>query len=128
MKLLLDTHAFIWWVGDPLRLSPVALAACQNSENEVLFSVVGVWEMQIKIQLGKLRLDLPLSELLLAQQQINKIEVLPVKLEHVLALERLPVHHKDPFERLLIAQAQIEEASLVSKDQIFLEYPVQIVW
>jgi len=128
MKLLLDTHAFIWWDSDPLRLAPRALALCQDLENVVLFSVASVWEMQIKIQLGKLRLDLPLSELIAAQQRINKVEILPVILEHALALDKLPSHHKDPFDRLLIAQAQVEEAVLISKDPIFSEYSVKVIW
>ncbi len=116
------------WDSDPLKLSPRALAACQDSENEVLFSVASVWEMQLKVQFGKLRLNLPLSELIDSQQRINKVEILPVKLEHALALDKLPNHHKDPFDRLLVAQAQVERAVLVSKDQIFLKYPVELIW
>ena len=128
MKVLLDTHTFIWWDSEPLRLSPQVLNICQNPENLLLLSVASVWEMQIKLQLGKLKLVLPLSELVKGQQQINKIEILAVKLEHVLALDRLPSHHKDPFDRLLIAQAHIEEAVLISKDPVFAEYPVKVVW
>jgi PIN domain nuclease of toxin-antitoxin system len=74
---------------------------CQDTENLLLLSVASVWEMQIKLQLGKPKLVLPLSELVIGQQQINKIEVLAVKLKRVLALDRLPSHHKDPFDRLL---------------------------
>jgi len=128
MKLLMDTHTFIWWDSDPQRLSPQALAVFQDSGNVALFSVASVWEMQIKIQLGKLKLNLPLSELIGSQQRINKVEILPVKLEHALALDNLPTHHKDPFDRLLIAQAQVEQAVLVSKDPIFSRYPVAVVW
>jgi PIN domain nuclease of toxin-antitoxin system len=128
MRLLLDTHTFIWWDSEPARLSPQALALCQDRANTVLLSVVSVWEMQIKLQLGKLRLNLPLAEVIESQQQTNNVEVLPVTLTHVLALETLPAHHKDPFDRLLIAQAKIEEAVLVSGDPIFAKYPVQSVW
>jgi PIN domain nuclease of toxin-antitoxin system len=128
MRLLLDTHTFIWWDSDPLRLTPQALAICQNPENLLLLSVASVWEIQIKLQLGKLKLVLPLPELILAQQRINKIEILPIKLEHALALDKLPARHKDPFDRLLISQALVEEAVLVSKDPIFSEYPVTVVW
>ncbi len=128
MRLLLDTHTFIWWDSDPLRLTPQALEMCQNPENLLLFSVASVWEIQIKLQLGKLKLVVPLPELIVAQQRINKIEILPVKLEHVLALDKLPACHKDPFDRLLISQALVEEAVLVSKDPIFSEYPVRVVW
>jgi len=128
MKLLLDTHTFIWWDSDPLKLTPQVLNMCQDPENSLLLSVASVWEMQIKLQFGRLKLTLPLAELVAGQQQTNKIVILNVKLEHILALEKLPPHHKDPFDRLLIAQANIEEAVLVSKDQIFKEYPVQTVW
>lgn len=128
MRLLLDTHTFIWWDSDPLKLTPQVMNMCQDPENLLLLSVASVWEMQIKLQFGKLKLTLPLSELVAEQQQTNKIVILDIKLEHVMALEKLPLHHKDPFDRLLIAQAEIEEAVLVSKDQIFKEYPVQAVW
>ena len=128
MKLLLDTHTFIWWDSDPLRLTPHVLEICQDTENLLLLSVASVWEMQIKLHLGKLELALPLPELVKGQQQINKIEILTVKLEHVLALDKLPPHHKDPFDRLLIAQAHIEEAVLVSKDPVFTKYPVKVAW
>jgi|SRR5208283_5427147 len=128
MRLLLDTHTFIWWDSDPLRLTPQALEICQNPGNLLLLSVASVWEIQIKLQLGKLKLVLPLPELIIAQQRINKIEILPIKLEHALALDKLPARHKDPFDRLLISQALVEEAALVSKDPIFSEYPVTVVW
>jgi len=128
MKALLDTHTFIWWDSEPLRLSPQVLSICQNSENVLLVSVASLWEMQIKLQLGKLKLRMPLAELVSAQRQVNKIEILEVKLEHIMALGELPPHHRDPFDRLLIAQANIEQAILLSKDPIFAQYPVKVVW
>lgn len=128
MKLLLDTHAFIWWDSDPARLPPQVLALCQDPRNMLLLSVVSVWEMQIKLQLGKLRLALPLREIVEAQRQMNNVEILPITLEHVLALENLPVHHRDPFDRLLIAQAVVEEVALVSADPNIARYAVQVVW
>lgn len=128
MKLLLDTHTFILWDSEPQRLSQQVLNMCPDPENVLLISVAGLWEMQIKLQLGKLKLNTPLAELVSVQQEINKIDILDVKLEHVLALGKLPFHHNDPFDRLLIAQANIEEATLVSKDQIFTEYAVKVVW
>ena len=128
MKLLLDTHAFIWWDGEPNRVSPNALAQCQNRANELWLSVASVWEMQIKLQLGKLRLSLPLAKLIESQQQTNGLQVLPITLAHVLAIEQLPDHHKDPFDRLLIAQANVEGAVLISHDPLFAKYPVKVVW
>jgi PIN domain nuclease of toxin-antitoxin system len=128
MKVLLDTHAFIWSDSDPTKLSPQARAACEDRTNVVLLSVASVWEMQIKLQLGKLDLRLPLAEVIASQQQTNDIQVLSVALGHVLALQDLPAHHKDPFDRLLIAQANVEEAVLIGHDPVFAQYPVKVLW
>jgi len=84
--------------------------------------------MQIKIQLSKLNLNRPLTEMIANQQQTNNIQVPPVTLTHVLALESLPAHHKDPFDRLLIARANAEDAIIISRDTIIAKYPVQLVW
>jgi PIN domain nuclease of toxin-antitoxin system len=127
MKLLLDTHAFIWWDSDPQQLSPTALAALQDPANSVWFSVVSVWEIVIKTQLGKLTLRLPLPDIV-AQQQANGLQVLAVTPPHSLAVEALPSVHKDPFDRLLVAQAMVEGAELVSADAIFSHYPVRLLW
>jgi PIN domain nuclease of toxin-antitoxin system len=128
MKLLLDTHTFIWWVSEPGKLSKRALKACENKKNELILSVVSVWEMQIKIQLKKLRLKHSLTDLIIRQQTANDLQILPVSLEHVLALENLPSHHRDPFDRLLIAQSMQEQLQLVSKDKIFKQYSIKPVW
>ena len=128
MKVLLDTHAFIWWDSAPAKLSLRARAACQDRTNLLCFSVASAWEMQIKLQLGKLHLRLPLEELIAGQQQTNDLQVLPVALSHVLTLQSLPAHHKDPFDRLLIAQANAEEATLISHDPVFAHYPVKVLW
>jgi PIN domain nuclease of toxin-antitoxin system len=127
MKLLLDTHIFIWWVDQPERLSPSALSALQDEANEMLLSVASVWEMQIKIQLGKLKLSLPLKEIVKNQQQANDLTVSPVALIHVLALDALPFHHKDPFDRLLIAQSIEEELTIVTVDSQFSAYSVELL-
>lgn len=84
--------------------------------------------MQIKLQLGKLKLNLPLSELIESQQQINNLQTLPVSLAHALALDSLPNHHNDPFDRLLIAQANVEDVFLVSKDAKIAQYSLQLIW
>jgi PIN domain nuclease of toxin-antitoxin system len=128
MRLLLDTHAFIWWDSDPVRLSPTALAACRDRANVLLLSVASVWEMQIKLQLGKLKLDLPLKDVIENQRKANSLEILPIELEHVLALDSLPSPHKDPFDRLLVAQVNLEGLTLVSGDPIFAKYPVTLAW
>jgi PIN domain nuclease of toxin-antitoxin system len=127
MKLLLDTHIFIWWATAPERLSASALAALEDGNNDLLLSVASVWEMQIKAQLGKLNLGGPLKDLLDSQQITNSVQPLSVELTHVLGLEGLPFYHKDPFDRLLIAQTIVEGATLVSMDLQFSSYPVQLL-
>jgi PIN domain nuclease of toxin-antitoxin system len=127
VKLLLDTHIFIWWVSDPSKLSQQALALCEDDTNSLIVSVASIWEMQIKQQLGKLTLNLPLQELIANQQQTNDVAVLPIELVHVLALQGLPTHHKDPFDRMLVAQAIVEQAILLSADSVFAAYPVQVL-
>ncbi|MEW6217953.1 MAG: type II toxin-antitoxin system VapC family toxin [Thermodesulfobacteriota bacterium] len=128
MKLLFDTHTFIWWDSEPLKLSAQVLGLCEDTGNTLLVSVASLWEMQIKLQLGKLRLRTPLADLVSGQQRINRVEILDVRLEHVMALEGLPPRHRDPFDRLLVAQALVEEAVLLSRDPIFADYPVRIEW
>lgn len=128
MKLLLDTHTFIWWASAPEKLSERALLACQNRDNELVLSVGSVWEMQIKLQLGKLKLRSALDSLIETQQRANELQILPVELRHVLALSDLPPHHKDPFDRLLIAQAISEDAFLVSADEALSRYSVRLFW
>jgi PIN domain nuclease of toxin-antitoxin system len=93
-----------------------------------MISVASIWEMQIKLQLGRLRLTLPLRNLIESQQQANNLQVLPIELSHVLALDNLPLHHRDPFDRLLIAQSNVEDVPLVSMDRAFSEYQVKLLW
>jgi PIN domain nuclease of toxin-antitoxin system len=128
MRLLLDTQTFIWWDSEPAKLSAQALTLCQDQQNSLLFSVASVWEMQIKLQLGKLKLTLPLSEIIENQQQTNHLEILPILLPHVLAVQYLPAHHKDPFDRLLIAQANVEDVIIVSNDSMFPKYTDKVLW
>jgi len=128
VKLLLDTHTFIWWDSDPARLSAMALALCSDPANELILSVTSLWEMQIKCQLGKLSLRLPLIDIVAHQQATNGVNVLPILPAHVFALDGLPAAHKDPFDRLLVAQANREGAILVSADAIFTSYPVRTAW
>lgn len=128
MRLLIDTHAFLWLMGAPEKLSPKALRGCQDRGNELYLSVVSAWEIEIKRQLGKLRLKLPLRTIILQQQEKNNLQILTVTLEHVLALADLPPHHADPFDRLLIAQAQVEGTHLVSSDPLFSKYRMKLWW
>ncbi len=127
MKLLLDTHAFMWYDNEPEKLSRRVQELCKDPENILLLSVASIWEMQIKSQLGKLQLRMPLPELI-REQQGNGLEILPVEPNHIFALDSLPNHHKDPFDRLLIAQAIVEGAILVSADPLVKQYPVSVEW
>jgi PIN domain nuclease of toxin-antitoxin system len=128
MNLLLDTHAFLWLDSDQAKLSAPARQACANPENTLWLSVASAWEMQIKAALGKLRLARPLGQIIAEQQAANGLQVLSVNLAHVLALQALPPHHKDPFDRLLIAQAKSEGWDIVSKDPEFGAYGVPVIW
>ena len=128
MKLLLDTHTFVWWESDPAKLSATALALCSDPGNELILSVTSLWEMQIKHHLGKLSLRLPLIDIVAHQQATNGLVVLSILPAHVFALDGLPTPHKDPFDRLLVAQANSEGATLVSADAIFKSYPVRTAW
>jgi len=128
VKLLLDTHTFIWWDSDPAKLSAGARALCCDPANQLVLSVTSLWEIQIKRQLGKLDLRLPLAEIVAHQQETNGVTILPIVQAHVLALEDLPTHHRDPFDRLLVAQAIVEGATLVTADPVLKSYPAEVRW
>ncbi len=127
-KLLLDTHVFLWLRSNPLKLSQTVLQAYEDPNNTVYLSMASVWEMQIKVQLGKLQLTRPLPELLEQQCTTNGLQILPIELRHLFGLGELPLHHKDPFDRLLLVQAQLENAYLVSIDAAFKQYQVNLLW
>lgn len=128
VSLLLDTHAFLWWDNGSVHLSPRVLALCHDPTVTLFLSLVSLWEIQIKSGLGKLSLRLPLRDLVADHQQKNGLRLLPVTLDHLLALDALPPTHKDPFDRLLIAQAQVEGMALASADHVFTSYPVSLIW
>ena len=128
MKALLDTHAFLWWVLDDSRLSKRAREAIGDPKSDVFFSVASAWELAIKTTLGRLSLPGPLESFLPQQLALNGFRVLPVSLSHALAVAALPLHHGDPFDRILVAQAQIEELRLVSGDRRIARYDVERIW
>jgi PIN domain nuclease of toxin-antitoxin system len=128
MKLLLDTHTFLWWDGEPEKLSPKILAMCQDPANELILSVASLWEIQIKSRMGKIRLREPLRTLVEEQQRANGLGLLPVGAPHVFDLETLPPIHKDPFDRIIVAQARVEGLTLASRDTILNEYDVDLIW
>jgi len=128
MRLLLDTHVLLWWHDQPARLTVTASSAIKDLGNDVFLSVVNGWEIQIKAQLGKLTLPKPLRVIFQEEQATNGFRLLPVTLEHVYALDSFPLHHRDPFDRLLIAQAHQEGLILVTHDPQFSAYSIPLLW
>jgi len=127
MRLLLDTHIFIWFVLPSSQLSAAALAAIRKADNQIYVSLVSAWEMSIKSGLGKLSLTQPIKAFIEDQCRRNRFEILPITLPHIAAVERLPQHHRDPFDRLLIAQSMTETMPLISADNAFDAYSVTLV-
>jgi PIN domain nuclease of toxin-antitoxin system len=128
VKLLLDSHVLIWWASSSERLSQRVYSLINDTNNTLVFSIASVWEMQIKLQLGKLNLNSSLPVLIDNQQRVNNLQLLPIELVHIWGLTNLPNYHRDPFDRLLIAQAIVEQIPLVSIDSVFDNYPIQRLW
>ena len=128
MNVLLDTHVFIWLDTQPEKLSKTAMGICQDTDNQLYLSMASLWEMQIKVQLGKLRLKIPLADMLTVQQQENDLKVLAIELIHIYQLPAHPLYHNDPFDRLIIAQSRLENMTLISADKKFKAYDVSVVW
>lgn len=127
MNLLVDTHAFLWFMGGDRRLSRAARGAIEKAQDGWCVSAASVWEMSIKSSLGRLTLPLPAHEYI-AEKIGAGLRVVPVEWPHAAAVERMPFHHRDPFDRLIIAQAQAEHLSVVTGDAVFREYGVRVVW
>jgi len=128
MRVLLDTHAFLWFISGSKKLSSVARNMIADLDNEVFLSVASLWEIAIKVSLGKLDLVQPYEELIPEQLQQEEISTLPIELEHLTNMIKLPFHHRDPFDRLIIAQGIVEGLPIVSFDPVFADYPVRIIW
>lgn len=128
MNLLLDTHAFLWFVANDPRLSSQAQSLIQVPANRRLLSMASLWEMAIKVSLGKLTLAQPFGQFIPRQLQLNQIEVLAIELPHLAAVVAMPLHHRDPFDRLIAAQCQVEGLPIVSVDPAFDAYSIRRVW
>ena len=128
MNLLFDTHAFIWADTDITKLPDNLVKQLSQGSNRKILSTVVPWEMRIKASLNKLTLRSDLKQIVDEQVQRNHFEILPVTLKHVYELDALPHHHGDPFDRLLIAQARVENLILVSSDSKIRLYDVPILW
>jgi len=127
MNLLIDSHEFIWWADSPQKLSSQALSALLNKSNNICLSSASVWEMQIKVQINKLSFRRGLKTTIEMHRQQNNLHILPINLSHIYELENLPFHHKDPFDRLLIAQAIVENHPIVTDDSNFSAYSVRLI-
>ena len=128
MKVLLDTHTFLWWITDSPRLSARAREVIQDSNNELFFSAASGWEIAIKAQLGRLQLPDNLEQFIVDQLSLNTILVLPIQLRHALHVYTLPQHHRDPFDRMLVAQSQIENLPILTTDSQIAQYDVETIW
>ena len=126
MTVLLDTNAFLWWIADAPPLSRRARKVIAGSS--CLLSIASCWEMAIKASLGHLEVPRPLDRFVQQQLEMNGFHLLPVSLEHVAAVSDLPFHHRDPFDRLIAAQARHEDIAIVTKDPIFARYDVNRIW
>lgn len=128
MRLLLDTHVFLWWMAGDAKLSRTARTAIANAENEIFVSAVSGWEIATKVRLGVLTLPEPPDLFMLNALRGNAFGVLPITLAHTLHEFRLPPHHPDPFDRLLVAQAKVEEVALITDDTLVTRYNARTLW
>jgi PIN domain nuclease of toxin-antitoxin system len=128
MKLLLDTNVFIRMMTDETLLSPISKAAIADQNNEVWVSAVSAWEIAIKMAIGKIRLSDPIEFFISDGMRKAKAVELPIRAAHAVRVAALPLHHNDPFDRLLIAQAQVESLTIVTSDRQFAAYGISVVW
>ncbi len=128
MRVLLDTHAFLWAIGDPARLSSRAKKIITGSSNELILSCLSIWEIILKEQQGKLKLPVSLGYLEAHIQDLGIRTVLAVQASHIYGVLELPMYHKDPFDRLLISQCRVEDLAFLSADPEVRKYPLTVIW
>lgn len=128
MKYLLDTHTFLWFINDDPSLSPSARSQIEERENVVYLSVASIWEMAIKVSLHKLEMPSPFGEFIDTQLEENTIILLNINTAHTGIVTTLPFHHRDPFDRLMIAQAKVEDIIVIGNDAIFDQYGIKRLW
>jgi PIN domain nuclease of toxin-antitoxin system len=126
VRLLVDTHAFLWFLAGDARLSRRAITAIEASD-EWWLSTASVWELAIKASLGRLTLPSPVLDYVSAKVR-DGLRVLPIEWPHTAAVEQLPFHHRDPFDRLIVAQAQYDQLPIVTRDRVFRKYGVEVIW
>ncbi len=127
MKAILDTHAFLWALAGDARMSRHARDIFAGPA-DLSLSIASIWEILIKVQSGKLNFPRPAGPYVLSKLAENRIKSLPISIDHLLALERLPMHHRDPFDRILIAQGLEEKLPIITSDPLFRNYPVEVIW
>ena len=128
MRVLLDTHTFLWWIADDPWLSPRAREIISDGENHLFLSAASAWEIAIKARLGRLTIPEPIATFVPAQLAENAIEGLPIGLSHAFHVYSLPDHHRDPFDRMLVAQSQLENLPILTGDPLIAQYPVETIW
>ncbi|HEY9851006.1 MAG TPA: type II toxin-antitoxin system VapC family toxin [Leptolyngbyaceae cyanobacterium] len=128
MRLLLDTQCWLWWFAQPEKLNENVIEQIADETNEVWFSVASVWEMGIKVSIGKLSLPEQIDAYVSTRMTQLGARSLEIANSHALRVAALPLHHRDPFDRMLIAQAQLEDMTLVSADSTFNQYEVSLLW
>jgi PIN domain nuclease of toxin-antitoxin system len=128
MNYLLDTHAFIWWNESSPKLPAHVRQTLSDRSNQIWLSHASIWELQIKIQLGKLKLGAPLADLIDKESRVNRLRLLSISYDDIIKLDSLPIHHRDPFDRMIIAQALTGEFHLVACDSEFPAYGVPLFW
>jgi len=128
MRVLVDTHVFLWWVEGDRALPAKARAALSNQDNECLFSLASAWELAIKAGLGKLKLAIPVQRYITEHVAANGFRMLDIRMAHIGRVESLPPHHGDPFDRLLVAQALEEKLPVITADPVFRNYGVKRIW
>ena len=128
MNFILDTHTFLWFIGGEPQLPMKIRTLIEDPANGRFLSVASLWEIGIKISIGKLNIDMPLEELLHHHIEKNAIQILPIRFADIVEVSTMPFHHRDPFDRLIIAQAIVEKVQVLSIDDVFDSYPVQRQW
>ena len=126
MKVLLDTHTFLWGITEESKLSQRVRVLLPSAQS--WFSVAGIWEILTKVQIGKLALPSPVGPFVTSRLAANGVRILPITVDHVLQIENLELHHRDPFDRILIAQSLQEKLPIVTADPLFQKYPVELIW
>jgi PIN domain nuclease of toxin-antitoxin system len=127
MRVLIDTNVFLWFIAGSDRLNNQAKNIMTDMNNELVLSVASLWEIAIKSSLGKLELLRPFDQLIPEQLELHEVDVLQIELTHLSRIISLPFHHRDPFDRLIIAQSITENLPIITSDTVFQQYPVQII-